>query len=111
MRKLIILLVLVAIVVTSGCVSQIGEEETTTIITTTTIPATTTTVTSSLEMKCINSGGTVSTAMCCKNIIEFPNTCLVGACGCSPENSHEVKTCDCGEGKCFDGNTCILSEY
>ena len=83
---------------------------TTTITTTTTsIPTTTTTVISSLEMKCIDSGGTVSTSMCCKNIVEFPNTCLVGACGCSLENSHEVKVCDCPEGKCFDGNTCILN--
>ena len=111
MKKLIISLVLIAIAVTSGCVSQqltIDEEETTTIITTTVPPTTTT---PSLEMKCINSGGTVSTEMCCNSVGDFPNTCLVGACGCSLEYSHEVKTCDCGEGKCFDGDTCTLLEY
>ncbi len=61
------------------------------------------------EKSCINSGGTVSTSLCCKEVSDFPNLCLIGACGCSPENSHEIKICDCGEGKCFDGNEC--NEY
>jgi hypothetical protein len=61
---------------------------------------------SELEQACINSGGTVGTSSCCKSVNNFPNTCLIGACGCSLENSHEVKVCDCPEDKCFDGSTC-----
>lgn len=56
---------------------------------------------------CEETGGTVTTANCCKSSGDFPNTCLIGACGCSPTNSHEVKVCDCGEGRCFDGNSCV----
>jgi len=59
------------------------------------------------EITCINSGGDVATGLCCLATEDFPNTCLIGPCGCSPDNSHEVKICDCGEGKCFDGNECI----
>ena len=36
--------------------------------------------------------------MCCQSASDFPNNCLIGACGCSPDNSHSVKVCDCGEG-------------
>lgn len=54
------------------------------------------------EATCINSGGTITTQLCCKSARDFPNTCLIGACGCSPNNSHDVKVCDCGEGKCWD---------
>jgi hypothetical protein len=55
-----------------------------------------------LEQVCINSGGTVRASLCCLSTDDFPNLCLIGPCGCSPENSHEVKICDCGEGKCWD---------
>jgi hypothetical protein len=58
------------------------------------------------EQACIDSGGTVETAMCCLATSDFPDSCLIGACGCSLENSHQVKTCDCGEGRCFDGSEC-----
>jgi hypothetical protein len=51
---------------------------------------------------CRASGGAVTTQLCCKSASDFPNTCLIGACGCSPDNSKEVKVCDCGEGKCWD---------
>lgn len=61
---------------------------------------------SGLEIACKNSGGVVSSAMCCGSASDFPNLCLIGACGCSPENSHEVKICDCGQDKCFDGASC-----
>ena len=59
------------------------------------------------EELCINSGGTVTTQLCCGSVGDFPNTCLIGACGCSPSNSHEVKVCNCGEGKCWDGTNCV----
>jgi hypothetical protein len=58
------------------------------------------------ELVCSLSGGTVATSLCCKTTADFPNTCLIGACGCSPEYSHEVKVCDCGMDKCFNGIRC-----
>jgi hypothetical protein len=68
-------------------------------------PATTTT-----EQSCLDSGGTVATSSCCESTSNFPNLCLVGACGCSPTSSHEVNICSCEEGKCFDGNECVDSD-
>jgi len=56
---------------------------------------------------CVNSGGIVVTKPCCKSVSDFPNTCVIGACGCSPTDSKETKVCDCGEGKCFDGTACV----
>ncbi len=62
------------------------------------------------EQACINSGGEVSTSLCCKATCDFPNLCLIGPCGCSPENSHQVKICDCGPDKCFNGSECVSSD-
>jgi len=59
------------------------------------------------EQGCLNSGGNVSEKMCCKSSGDFPNTCLIGACGCAPKDSHEIKICDCGAGKCFNGTECV----
>jgi len=59
------------------------------------------------EQTCINSGGQVSESLCCKSTNDFPNLCLIGPCGCSPDNSHQVKICDCGNDKCFNGNECM----
>ncbi|OPY53644.1 MAG: hypothetical protein A4E49_01341 [Methanosaeta sp. PtaU1.Bin112] len=56
---------------------------------------------------CIRSGGRVTVDMCCKSTPDFPNTCVIGPCGCSPDNSKETKVCDCGEGRCFDGTSCV----
>lgn len=50
---------------------------------------------------CVSTGGTVGTAQCCKNTTDFPNTCTVGPCGCSPNNSHTVATCQCPGTQCF----------
>jgi hypothetical protein len=57
---------------------------------------------------CQKAGGTTTTASCCKSTQDFPNTCLRGPCGCSPENSHDVKVCQCPSGKCFDGTNCVV---
>ncbi|MHC4698702.1 MAG: hypothetical protein ACYTFA_18390, partial [Planctomycetota bacterium] len=57
--------------------------------------------------ECVDSGGTVNTGLCCDAVSDFPNTCVTGACGCSPDNSHEVNVCYCGEGHCFDGTRCV----
>ncbi len=62
------------------------------------------------EQACIDSGGEVSTSSCCKAIGDFPNLCLIGPCTCSPDNSHQVKICDCGEDKCFNGSECVFSD-
>jgi hypothetical protein len=59
------------------------------------------------EDGCKDSRGILSTAKCCTITEDFPNTCFIGACGCSMENSHEVRICDCGEGRCFDGDKCV----
>jgi len=59
---------------------------------------------------CINSGGTVSSSMCCGSASDFPDNCAIGACGCAPEYSHEVKVCDCGEDRCFNGFKCTTRE-
>lgn len=62
---------------------------------------------SPLEKDCTDSGGSIVTNNCCKSAGDFPNSCLIGACGCSPENSHSVKFCECPEGKCWDGHSCV----
>ncbi len=66
------------------------------------------------EQACIDSGGTISIGRCWKSGGNFPNTCLIGTCDC-PSGflnfllyGHKVKFCDCGAGKCFDGEKCIL---
>ena len=60
------------------------------------------------EQTCIDSGGTVSTGLCCESAADFPNSCAIGACGCAPDYSHTVKTCICPEGKCFNGTECVV---
>ena len=59
------------------------------------------------EKGCLASGGTVGAAVCCLSADDFPGTCLIGACGCSAENSHGVKTCICPRGRCFNGIACV----
>ncbi len=61
---------------------------------------------SEAEAGCLASGGTVGQAFCCLSVNDFPDTCLVGACACSAENSHAVQTCTCPAGTCFNGTAC-----
>jgi len=63
----------------------------------------------SVDNACVNAGGTVMNNLCCNSASDFPNTCLIGACGCAPIDSHVVKVCDCGEGKCWDGTSCVAA--
>ncbi|MCA9597441.1 MAG: hypothetical protein KC776_29210 [Myxococcales bacterium] len=56
---------------------------------------------------CVSSGGTVEQNLCCNATSDFPDTCSIGACSCSPQNSHNVSVCKCPAGKCFDGTQCI----
>jgi len=59
------------------------------------------------KLSCIGSGGTVANQSCCKAVEDFSNNCIIGGCGCSPDNSHEVEVCNCPEEQCFDGNVCV----
>jgi hypothetical protein len=59
------------------------------------------------EKACISSGGTITTSSCCGSVNAFPNTCTLGSCGCSPQGSHNVKSCSCGTGMCFNGSSCV----
>jgi|GEM_PF-1900160 len=63
-----------------------------------------------LKQACLDSGGTIAELSCCKTTKNYPNLCIIGACGCSAENSREIKTCDCGVGKCFNGTECVAVE-
>jgi hypothetical protein len=56
---------------------------------------------------CVAAGGTVTTRLCCMLTSDFPNTCVIGACGCSQGGSKVTRICNCGEGMCFDGTTCV----
>lgn len=51
---------------------------------------------------CASTGGTESTSLCCKSGGDFPDTCKIGACGCSPGNSHTVQSCLCPVNDCYD---------
>jgi hypothetical protein len=56
---------------------------------------------------CTSSGGSITLQSCCQSVSDFPNTCAVGACGCSEADSKQVSVCVCPEGYCFDGNECV----
>lgn len=74
------------------------------------LPSTTSTepgISTTPEQGCLDSGGQVATSSCCLSTNDFPNLCLIGACGCDEANSHEVKICDCGTDKCFDSSQCV----
>lgn len=62
-----------------------------------------------LESSCVQSGGTVTTQLCCGLTNDFPSQCPPStACGCAPTSSHQIKVCDCpGTGACFDGHACV----
>lgn len=64
----------------------------------------------SQRQSCLESGGELKQINCCKSVGDFPDQCEIGACGCAPQRSHQVKVCDCGEGKCFDGEKCVPKE-
>jgi hypothetical protein len=53
---------------------------------------------------CLATGGTQATEKCCVGIEAFANFCApgIGACGCSNNNSEDVRVCDCPSDFCFD---------
>jgi len=65
------------------------------------------------EQQCISADGKIATMPCyCEGVDDFPELCEVGICSCNPAATNyekEIKICDCGSGKCFDGAQCISS--
>jgi hypothetical protein len=59
------------------------------------------------ESACASAGGTVATRPCCTSTADFPNTCALGACGCSPDTSAPRHVCQCPAGQCFNGTACV----
>ena len=51
--------------------------------------------------RCLGSGGTVVTDLCCAGVSDFPDLCSIGACSCAPSCSHDVMSCSCPGSKCF----------
>jgi hypothetical protein len=51
---------------------------------------------------CTSTSGTLGTDSCCASVADFPNTCAIGACGCSAASSHAIQVCTCPAGSCFD---------
>ncbi|HEY2902633.1 MAG TPA: hypothetical protein VGL59_18755 [Polyangia bacterium] len=63
------------------------------------------------EAKCLTTGGNGQSNLCCNATSDFPDLCLVGACGCAPQNSHSVQICNCPVGTCYSpGRGCIGSD-
>jgi hypothetical protein len=59
---------------------------------------------------CTSTGGTVTTANCCANgVASFPDTCVIGACGCSPASSVTIMICSCAAGCFSPGVGCVAS--
>ncbi len=56
----------------------------------------------SAAVLCVATGGTLDTARCCAATGDFPNTCAIGGCSCSPTSSHDVMTCNCAGNQCFE---------
>lgn len=55
---------------------------------------------------CVASGGTVEQSSCCPQD-GYPNTCVIGACGCAPANLVTIPVCACPANHCFDGTACV----
>lgn len=110
--KFLLIIVILAIVVGGGALWYVNtlEQSPASSVSHVAIESPKTEQKSTQEQACIDSGGIVTIASCCKSSNDFPSSCLIGACGCALENSHEVKACDCGEGKCFDGEKCVSGE-
>jgi hypothetical protein len=60
---------------------------------------------SALASLCTSTGGQINTGLCCTSAGDFPDSCMIGACGCSPTSSHTVATCTCPNGGCFSTKT------
>jgi hypothetical protein len=62
----------------------------------------------SAQQLCTATGGTVGMSSCCMTASDFPDSCAVGACGCSPDNSKMDSVCTCPANQCFSpGRGCV----
>lgn len=63
------------------------------------------------EEGCLATGGVVTTQSCCASAPDFPTTCGIGPCGCSPASSRPLPFCHCDTGFCFDHDqsACVAS--
>ncbi len=62
---------------------------------------------------CEDTGGVLSTMICCCASENFPNLCVVGACSCPPSlECTKVVYCACPEGECWNGveDGCVTRE-
>ena len=59
------------------------------------------------QQACLESGGAVTSGLCCTGVGAFPNTCAIGPCGCAPQFSSPTQVCNCGDGRCFNGSSCV----
>ncbi len=59
---------------------------------------------------CLASGGQVTEVDCyCSGTPDFFNNCAIGACSCPPTGApRHLNSCDCGSGKCWNGNACVV---
>jgi len=63
------------------------------------------------ENVCIVSGGKVVIQSCyCSGTQDFYNSCAIGGCTCTPDPQfkRDIKVCDCGGSKCWDGAKCVF---
>ncbi|MEO8606110.1 MAG: hypothetical protein ABI629_26300 [bacterium] len=75
--------------------------------TATAVPTATATPTiNPLAQACVDAGGIVTSGSCCSSASDFPNTCGLGICGCSPSSSRQLRLCECPTGQCWSGSDC-----
>mgnify|MGYP000856602653 CR=1 FL=1 len=55
------------------------------------------------ETSCLLYGGRIELSLECEGSSNFKNTCLNDSC----LKNQEVKICNCGEGRCFNGKECV----
>ena len=56
---------------------------------------------SAAAFACVATGGAIVTLPCCLQSGDFPDTCRVGACSCSPAFSAPSAVCQCPSGQCW----------
>jgi len=56
------------------------------------------------ETSCLLYGGRIELSLECEGSSSFPNTCISNSCSLK---NQEVKICNCGEGRCFNGKECV----
>jgi hypothetical protein len=105
MRRLTLGALLAVALLVSACGSDDDHAPTATPTATATRAATATPTPNPAAQACRDAGGTVTTGTCCAGASDFPNTCGLGVCGCSPAASRPLPLCEC-PGGCWNGSAC-----